>query len=78
VVAMNQEQRELLAVGVFAVGGAMLLYMFYSILDNVGKPWIDQRLYLWYFVVPFGFVSFGLIGYGLLLILRSQKEGAKA
>ena len=75
---MNQEQRELLAVGVFALGGAMLLYILYSILDTVGDYWIDQRLYLWYFVVPFSFVSFALIGYGLLLILKSQKEHIKA
>ena len=75
--AMNQEQRELLAVIVFALGGAMLLYMFYSILDNVGKPWIDQRLFLWAFVAPFGFLSFALIGGGLLLIIQSQKERTK-
>jgi hypothetical protein len=71
---MNQEQIELVAVGVFALGGAMLLYMFYSILDNVGKPWIDQRLFLWAFLAPFGFLAFGLIGHGLLLIIKSQKR----
>jgi hypothetical protein len=74
---MNQEQRELWAVIVFGVGGAMLLYMFYSILDNVGKPWIDQRSFLWVQVAPFGFLSFALIGAGLLLIIQSQKESAK-
>jgi hypothetical protein len=75
---MDQFNEEMLAVGVFALGGALLLYIFYSILDNVGKPWIDQRLFLWVFVVPFGFLSFALIGYGLLLIIRPQKESAEA
>ena len=77
-VLMNQFNKEMLAVGVFALGGASLLYVFYSILDTVGDYWIDQRLYLWVFVVPFSFLSFALIGYGLLLIIRSQEERAKA
>ncbi len=74
---MNQADRDVLAVGAFALGGALLLHILYSIVDNVGKFWIDQRLFLWFFVVPVGFISFALIGYGLLLIVRSSKESVK-
>jgi len=76
--AMNQFNRELWAVAVFALGGAFLTYAVYSILDTVGDSFVDQRLFLWFFVVPFSFMAFALIGYGLLLIIKSQKERIKA
>ena len=76
--AMNQFNRELWAVAVFALGGAFLTYAVYPILDTVGDSFVDQRLFLWFFVVPFSFMAFALIGYGLLLIIKSQKERIKA
>jgi TctA family transporter len=75
VMAMSQSDKGVWGVGVFALGGALLICAFYSILDNVSKPWIDQTLFLGFFVVPLGFASFFLIGYGLLLILRYGKMG---
>ena len=77
VVAMNQADRDMLAVGAFALGGALLGYLIYSIVDNIGKYWIDQRLFLWVIVMPLGFISFALMGAGLLFIVRPVKESAK-
>lgn len=65
--------RGMLGVGVFSLGGAFLIYVFYSILENVGKPWIDQALFLWFFIMPLGLVAFFMLGWGLLLMLKSQK-----
>jgi hypothetical protein len=60
-----------------SLGGAVLMFTFYQILDNVGKPWIDQGLFLWVLVVPLSFVAFFMLGWGLLMIIRARDKIAK-
>ncbi len=74
---MSQSEKGVLAVVVFALGGALLVFVFYEMLENVGKPWIDSTLLLWGFVLPLGLGAFLLLGWGLLLIFRSQRGSVR-
>ena len=70
---MSQSERGPLAVILFTLGGGLLVYVFYEILDNVGKPWIDRTSFLVLLVLPYGLIAFLLLGLGLLLMFKSQK-----
>lgn len=58
----------------FAIGGALLLFELYYIIENANKPWIDMGLFTSYFVLPFGFIAFFLLGLGLFLLVESTRS----
>ena len=55
----------------FAIGGGLLLFGLYYILENANKPWINTGQFAFFFVLPLGFVTFLLLGLGLSLLLKS-------
>jgi len=77
-VVMSQSDKGMLGVGVFSLGGIFLIFVFYSILENAGKPWIDRALFLGLFVLPSGLMAFFLLGLGLLFIVRSVERRDKS
>lgn len=74
---MVDSKSGLMGVAFFALGGALLLFGIYYIVENENKPWIDKGLFTMFFVLPVGLVAFFLLGLGLLLLVKSQKEGVK-
>ena len=58
----------------FAIGGGLLLFGLYYILENANKPWINTGEFAVFFVLPLGFVTFFLLGLGLFLLLKSASR----
>jgi len=58
----------------FAIGGGLLLFGLYFILENANKPYIDTGLFAFFFVLPFGFMTFFLLGLGLFLLIKSASR----
>lgn len=58
----------------FTIGGGLLLFGLYFILENANKPWINTGLFAVFFVLPLGFMTFFLLGLGLFLLLKSASR----
>jgi len=77
-VVMRQSDKGILGVGVFSLGGVLLFFIFYLILENAGKPWINDWFLFMFVVLPFGLIAFFLVGLGLLLMMRSGERRDKS
>jgi len=53
----------------FALGGALLLFSFYAIIQGAQSPYLSMGPLI--YGVTFGFTAFLLIGIGLFLIIES-------
>jgi hypothetical protein len=71
---MNNSKSDLMGVLFFTLGGALLLLGIYYIVENASKSWINKELFTMFFVLPIGLAAFFLLGFGLLLVVRSQKS----
>jgi hypothetical protein len=71
---MIASRSALLGLTVFALGGALLSFGIFVIVENANKPWIDKGLFTAFFVLPVGIVAFFLLGFGLYLLVKSQKK----
>jgi len=71
---LSQSDNGLIGVISFAIGGALLLFGIYYILENVDKSWIDKGLFMSFFVLPIGLIAFFLLGLGLFMIAKSARS----
>lgn len=71
---MNNSRSGLMGVLLFTLGGALLLSGIYYIVENANKPWINKELFAMFFVLPIGLVAFFLLGFGLLLVVKSREK----
>lgn len=70
---MSDSKSGLMGVLLFTLGGILLLFGIYQIMENVNKPWINKELFTMFFVLPIGLAAFFLLGYGLLQIVKSRE-----
>jgi len=58
----------------FAIGGSLLLFGLYYILENANKSYINTGEFAFFFVLPIGFLAFFLLGLGLFLLIKSASR----
>jgi len=71
---MGQSEEITYGVLSFTVGGTLLFYGLYFVLQNVNKSNINQELFSWFFVIPIGLLAFFLLGVGLALIIKAGRS----
>jgi hypothetical protein len=71
---MSHIDKGMWGVVALSLGGGLLMFTIFTMLDNMSNPVVIRSLLLWSLVVPLSLVSFFMLGWGLLMIIRARDK----